>query len=66
MPEPGKVYPNASIKGLRWSFPDDLAAVLAEGLVVKLEIIARIDELREHNDGSRWNVEVLEIRDSHE
>jgi hypothetical protein len=28
---------------------------------VKPEVVARIDELREHNDGPRWNVDVQQV-----
>jgi hypothetical protein len=55
------LYPNASIKALRWSFPDELADKLNPGLVVKLEVVARVAELRDHLDGPRWHVEVLEV-----
>ena len=60
-PEPDKVYPDAQIRALKWSFQAELAAKIHAGLVVKLEVVAKVDELREHNDGPRWNVEVLEI-----
>lgn len=60
-PEPGKVYPNASIKQLRWSFHDELAEKIHAGLVIRLEVVARVNELRDHNDGARWDVHVLEI-----
>lgn len=55
------MYPDASVKGFRWSFPDHLATTLAEGAVLRVEVIVRVDELRDHNDGPRWNVEVLEV-----
>ncbi len=60
-PKAGEVYPDASIKTLRWSFPDDLARELVPGLVLRLEVIARVDELRDHRDGARWNLQVLEV-----
>ena len=60
-PKPGKVYPNASIKALRWSLPDHLAATITAGAVLRLEVIVSVDELREHNDGPRWNMQVLAI-----
>ena len=65
MPE-GKVYPDASIKTLRWSFHDALAEKLHAGLVIQLQVVARIVELRDHNDGARWHVEVLEVSESSE
>lgn len=60
-PVPGVVYPDAQIRTFRWSFDDDLAAELEAGLVLRLEVIARIDELRENSSGPRWNVQVLEV-----
>lgn len=62
----GSVYPDAGIKGFEWSFDDAFASELKAGLVVRLEIIARVLDLRDHNDGARWQVEVLEVRASDE
>lgn len=60
-PVPGVVYPDAQIRTFRWSFDDDLAAELEAGLVLRLEVIARVDELRDRNSGPLWNVQVLEV-----
>lgn len=65
-PEPHKVYPDAQIRALKWSFPDDLAAKIQVGQVIQLQVVARIDELRDHNDGPRWNIEVLEVSEASE
>lgn len=54
-PEPDKVYADAGINGFRWSFQDELAAELAPGGVLRLEIIVRVAELRAHLDGERWH-----------
>ena len=65
-PEPGKIYPNASIKSLRWSFHDELAEKIHAGLVLRLEVVARVEELRETADGPRWHVAVLEVSEASE
>ena len=63
-PEPGHKYPDAAIKGFRWSFPDEV--VLAEGTVVQLVVVARIQGLRLVSGEPRWNVEVLEVGEASE
>jgi hypothetical protein len=31
------------------------------GKVLKLEVIARVGQLRSHKDGARWDIELLEV-----
>ena len=41
---------------------DDIAETLEAGLVVKLDVVARVEELRDHAAGPpRWHVEVLSV-----
>lgn len=61
---PGVLYADLAVRGFRWSVHDDLAAELKAGLVVRLEVIARVIELRDHNDGARWQIEILEVSKS--
>lgn len=63
-PVPGHKYPDAAIRGFRWSFPDHVA--FAEGTVVKLVVVARIQGLREVGGEPRWGVEVLEVSETSE
>lgn len=63
-PMPGATYPDAQFRSFRWSFSDDLAGEIHEGLVLRLEVIARVDELRDSVAGPRWNVQVLEVSKS--
>jgi hypothetical protein len=53
--------PNARVKGFSWAFSDDWREHPAEGAVMKIEVVARVEELREFHDGRRWIVRVLEV-----
>lgn len=59
-PEPDKTYA-AAIRQLRWDFDDSLAAEIAPGKVLRLEVVVRVEALRSHKDGPRWTLDVLEI-----
>jgi WhiB family transcriptional regulator, redox-sensing transcriptional regulator len=55
------VVPEATFRGCSWTFEDSLASDLAEGFVVKLEVVVRLEELKAFHDGTRWVASILEV-----
>lgn len=59
--DPGVQAPGVVFRGSRWEVDDALAAELAPGVVLKIEMVVRFVQLRHFKDGVRWETELLEV-----
>ena len=62
----GDIEPLVAVRRFRWEFDDAIAGELAPDFIDKLELVLRLDDLKEFTAGRRWTSWVLELGRAHE